>query len=72
MVLLDGWERPVVRSPTARALKQIEVAEGLLRQKHIRGSAVARTAHTQLSQALINVVHSLQAKKRCRAPQQEP
>ena len=70
-VLLDGWESSVVRSPTARALKQIEVAEGLLRQKHIRGSAVARIALSQLSRALLHVVHSLQAKKRCRAPRHE-
>ena len=70
-MVTEGWERSVVDSRTRARLKQIEVAAGSPRQKHIRGSAVARIAHTQLSRALIYVVHSLQAKKRCRAPRHE-
>ena len=70
-MVTEGWDRSVVDSRTRARLKQIEVAEGLLRQKHIRGSAVARFAHAQLFYALLNVVHSLQAKKRCRGPRHE-
>ena len=71
-MVTEGWERSVGSSRTRAPQAIMRWPRSLTVKKQVSKRAVARIAHTHLSRALLHVVHSLQATKRCRAPQRAP